>query len=126
MSMTPKESVQQMIRRKMARTKKIKEDQGLRSNPKELILLFLTEFDTKFCAAKTDIEKYFLVDSESRTLLNKLKFLDEFVGIELIWYGENTSDMRLEGVRVTWGDSYRIANRLSSEQTFDVSSVFFE
>lgn len=124
--MTPKESVQQMIRRKMARTKKIKEDQGLRSNPKDLIKLFLTEFDTKFRAAKTDAEKYFLVDSESRILLNNLKLLDEFVGIELLWYGENTSDMRLEGVRVTWGDSYRISRKIDAEQTFDVSDLLLE
>jgi hypothetical protein len=129
MALSPRELIQQQIRRKTARTKEIRQQQADRTKPEERIFRFLTEFDESYRNAKTDTERGMLIQSEPASLRDDLSLVDSNVRIELVWFGDEEGDLknlRIDGVRVFWGDAYRVANGLvSDEQLFDLSALLF-
>jgi len=129
MALSPRELIQQQIRRKTAKTKEIRAKQAERLNPEERIFRFLNDFDQAYKTASTDIEKAMLIESESSTLLRDLHLVDPFARIELVWFGNSEGsmrDIRIEGVKVTWSDAYRISHKLdSNDQLFDLSDLLF-
>lgn len=129
MALSPRELIQQQIRRKAAKTKEIREKHAGRLNVEDRIFSFLKDFDSSYKSAATDVEKAMLIESESMILLSDLQMIDRGVKVELVWFGDPNSGMsaiRLEGVKIIWSDAYRAANSLDShEQLFDLCELLF-
>lgn len=120
-----RELVQAMIRRRVTRAKKLKEDARVKMDPRELVMRFLGEFDEKLMACRSVVEKYWLIEAESQRLLSDVQRIDPEASIELMWFGEDTKSMRLEGVRIEWSDEYRVSNSLDNEMVVDLTSILF-
>ena len=120
-----RELVQAMIRRRVTRAKKLKEDARVKMDPRELVMRFLGEFDEKLMVCESVVEKYWLIESESQRLLSDVQRIDPEASIELMWFGEDTNSMRLEGVRIEWSDEYRVSNGLDNEMVVDLTSILF-
>lgn len=120
-----RELVQAMIRRRVTRAKKLKEDARVKMDPRELVMRFLGEFDEKLMVCESVVEKYWLIESESQRLLSDIQRIDPEASIELMWFGEDTKSMRLEGVRIEWSDEYRVSNGLDNEMVVDLTSILF-
>lgn len=120
-----RELVQAMIRRRVSRAKKLKEDARAKMDPRELVMRFLGEFDQKLMACRSVVEKYWLIESESQRLLSDIQRIDPEAVIELIWFGEDVSSMRLEGVRIGWGEGYRVSEGVDNEMVVDLTSILF-
>ena len=115
MKSTPRELVQAAIRRKVARARK----QDLVSNetPREICLRFLRDFDDEFAKTKNVVARYFLIEEKPDVLVKHLMRFDPAVTIELVWYGEDISELRLEGIR---------ANIKGENVVVNVVDVMFE
>lgn len=120
-----RELVQAMIRRRVSRAKKLKEDARVKMDPRELVMRFLGEFDEKLMACRSVVEKYWLIEAESQRLLSDVQRIDPEAVIELIWFGEDVSSMRLEGVRIGWGEGYRVSEGVDNEMVVDLTSILF-
>jgi hypothetical protein len=120
-----RELVQAMIRRRVSRAKKMKEEKiGL--NAREIVFKFLEEFDEQLRAANSVVEKYWLIESEAQRLLASIRRIDPDAEIELVWFGDDVENMRLEGVKISWGTDYRIRNQLNDKELIDLTSILFE
>ena len=120
-----RELVQAMIRRRVSRAKKMKEEKiGL--NAREIVFKFLEEFDEQLRAANSVVEKYWLIESEAQRLLTSIRRIDPDAEIELVWFGDDVENMRLEGVKISWGTDYRIRNQLNDKELIDLTSILFE
>ena len=120
-----RELVQAMIRRRVSRAKKLKEDAQAKMDPRALVMRFLGEFDEKLMACRSVVEKYWLIEAESQRLLSDVQRIDPEAVIELIWFGEDVSSMRLEGVRIGWGEGYRVSEGVDNEMVVDLTSILF-
>jgi len=89
------------------------------------VMRFLGEFDEKLMACRSVVEKYWLIEAESQRLLSDVQRIDPEAVIELIWFGEDVSSMRLEGVRIHWGDEYRVRTQTDAEELIDLTSILF-
>jgi hypothetical protein len=120
-----RELVQAMIRRRVSRAKKMKEEKvGLTA--REIVIKFLGEFNEQLRTATSVVEKYWLIEAESQRLLASIRRIDPDVEIELVWFGDDIENMRLEGVSVSWGNDYRTRNKLNDKELIDLTSIFFE
>lgn len=122
---TQRELVQAMIRRRVSKAKKIKEDSRIVADPRDVVIQFLGEFDEALKACNSIVEKYWLIEGDSQKLLSKLQRIDPEAQIELVWYGEDVDNLRLEGVRIIWGEFYRESNGLEAESLIDLASILF-
>ena len=129
MALSPRELIQQQIRRKAAKTKEIRERHAERLNVGDRVFSFLKDFDSSYKDAATDVEKAMLIESESIILLSDLQMIDRGVKVELVWFGDPESGMRairLEGIKIIWSDAYCAANSLDyHEQLFDLCELLF-
>lgn len=125
MSSSPRELVQAMIRRRVSRSEKLKAERASDMDPRSRIMRFLSEFDEALRACATDVEKYWLIESEPSKLLADLQRIDSGCEIELVWFGDEMSDMRLEGVRVTWSPDYSARSGREQEELVDLASILF-
>jgi hypothetical protein len=129
MALSPRELIQQQIRRKAAKTKETREKHAGRISVEDVVFSFLRDFDSSYKDAATDVEKAMLIEAESMRLLYNLQMIDREVKLELVWFGDAESGMnaiRLEGVKIIWSDAYRATNSLdSSEQLFDLCELLF-
>ena len=121
-----KEKIQAMIRRKIAKNKEIKEKLQDRADPSARIIRFLSEFDDLLKEAPDNTSRYWLIEEEPKRLLADLRLLDPGVAIELVWFGDEPKDLRLEGVRVTWTSSYCERKVCEPVQLFDLASILFQ
>jgi hypothetical protein len=120
-----RELVQAMIRRRVSRAKKMKEEKiGLTA--REIVFKFLEEFDEQLRMASSVVEKYWLIESEAHKLLASIRRIDPDVEIELVWFGDDIQNMRLEGVRIHWGEDYRVRMNVDQEELVDLASMLFE
>ena len=110
MSSSPRELVQAMIRRRVARSEKLKADRANDMDPRQRVLRFLGDFDESLRSCETTVEKYWLIENEPQKLHSDLQRIDPGCAIELVWFGEELSDLRLEGVRVSWSPEYAARN----------------
>lgn len=120
-----RELVQAMIRRRVSKAKKLKEQSKIQEDPRDLVIEFLGEFDKALKECRSIVEKYWLIEGESQKLLSRLQRIDPEAQIEMVWYGNNAESLRLEGIKITWGESYRIANSLDQESLIDLTSILF-
>jgi len=120
-----RELVQAMIRRRVSKAKKMKEDARTKDDPRELVMRFLSDFDEGLRACDSVVEKYWLIEGESQRLLSDIQRLDSAASIEMVWYGDNIESLRLEGVRIHWGEEYRISRGLDNEMLVDLASILF-
>lgn len=120
-----RELVQAMIRRKVSKARKMREESRSKMEPRELVMRFLGDFDEKLMTCESVVEKYWLIESESQRLLSDLQRADPDVEIELMWFGDDVDNMRLEGVRVSWGEEYKAQKHLTEDSVFDIASVLF-
>lgn len=120
-----RELVQAMIRRRVSRTRKMREDSRTIEDPRDVIIRFLGEFDEALRACGSVVEKYWLIEGESQKLLSKIQRIDPEVQIELVWHGDDVDNLRLDGVRVRWGELYRQENDLGEESLIDLASILF-
>lgn len=119
-----RELVQAMIRRRVSRAKKIKEEKiGLTA--REIVINFLGRFDEQLRATDSVVEKYWLIESESQKLLSDIGRIDPDAEIELVWFGDDMKTMRLEGVRIRWGNDYRSKMEIDKEELIDLASILF-
>lgn len=125
MSSSPRELVQAMIRRRVAKTEKQRIDKANDTDPRQRILRFLGDFDESLRSCETDVEKYWLIESEPQRLLSDLQRIDPGCEIELVWFGEDMKDIRLEGVRVTWSPEYSTRNSIDQEELVDLAGLMF-
>jgi hypothetical protein len=120
-----RELVQAMIRRRVSKAKKLKEDARAKSDHKELIMRFLSDFDEELRACQSTVEKYWLIESKPQKLLSDLQRIDPECQIELMWFGDNLDSLRLEGVKVVWGDPYHLENNSEKETIVDLTTILF-
>lgn len=120
-----RELVQAMIRRRVSRARKLKEDARIKGNPRELVIRFLGEFDEKLTACGSVVEKYWLIEAECQRLLSDIQRIDPEAHIELMWFGDNIDSMRLEGVKISWGEEYRASEEMEKETVVDLTSILF-
>jgi hypothetical protein len=59
----------------------------------------LKDFDDEFSKSKNPVSRYFLIEEKPDVLVKQLMRFDPAVTIELVWYGEDISELRLEGIR---------------------------
>jgi hypothetical protein len=113
-----------MIRRRVSRAKKIKEEKvGL--SAREIVLRFLGTFDEQLRMTGSVVEKYWLIESESQKLLADITRIDPDAEIELVWFGDDVETMRLEGVRIRWGEDYKVRTGVDGEESIDLASMLF-
>jgi hypothetical protein len=103
----------------------MKEDARTKDDPRELVMRFLSDFDEGLRACDSVVEKYWLIEGESQRLLSDIQRLDSAASIEMVWYGDNIESLRLEGVRIHWGEEYRISRGLDNEMLVDLASILF-
>lgn len=116
----PRKNVQDMIRRRQEKNKKIREEVAAnRTDPEARIQRFLSDMDDSLREAIDTVDKIELIDVESKRLLSDLRSSDLECGIKLEWFGDDEASLRLEGVRVTWGEKYRKENDLQEEIVYD-------
>lgn len=120
-----RELVQAMIRRRVSRARKLKEDAQIKGNPRELVIRFLGEFDEKLTTCESVVEKYWLIEAECQRLLSDVQRIDSEAHIELMWFGDNIDSMRLEGVKISWGEEYRASEGIEKETVVDLTSILF-
>lgn len=124
----PRKNVQDMIRRRQEKNKKIREKiTDGRTDVEVRVVRFLEEFDTEFKRATDALDKHHTIDIESNKLINDLHFIDPQCSIELVWFGDDEESMRLSGIRVIWGEKYKEEKGISYDDTlFDVSDILFK
>lgn len=120
-----RELVQAMIRRRVSKTRKLREGSRVVEDPRDVVIQFLGEFDQALKACGSVVEKYWLIEGESQKLLSKIQRIDAEAHIELVWHGDDVENLRLEGVRITWGEFYRQENDLGEESLIDLASILF-
>lgn len=120
-----RELVQAMIRRRVSKTRKMRESSRMTEDPRDVVIQFLGEFDQALKACQSIVEKYWLIEGESQKLLSRIQRIDPNAEIELVWYGDDVETLRLEGVRVKWGEFYRKEHSLNEESLIDLASILF-
>ena len=125
MSSTPRELVQAMIRRRVARSEKLKADRANDMDPRQRVMRFLSEFDESLRSCESAVEKYWLIENEPQRLLSDLQRIDLGCQIELVWFGEDMDDIRLEGVKIVWSPEYSVRTGGEQEQLVDLASILF-
>ena len=120
-----RELVQAMIRRRVSKAKKIKEDARAKDDPRELAMRFLGEFDEGLRACGSVVEKYWLIEGESQRLLSDIQRMDPEANIEMVWYGDDIESLRLEGVRIHWSQEYSVPRGIDGEMLVDLASILF-
>jgi hypothetical protein len=125
MSVSPRELVKAMIRRRVARSEKLKAEKANNMDPRQRVMRFLGEFDVSLKSCKSTIEKYWLIDVEPQRLLSDLQRIDPGCGIELVWFGDDMGDIRLEGIRIHWSPAYASQNGHDQEELIDLASLLF-
>ena len=124
---TPKHSVQDAIRRRMAKNAKIKEKKAENLNPKLLIYSFLTDINKKLSKASNDVERYWIVEDLPSQLQKNVSLIDPYVvNIDIHFVGENTSNIAVDKVSIYWSQDYVEKNQVESELHLDVMSAFME
>ena len=117
-----RELVQAMIRRRVSRAKKMKEEKiGL--SAREIVINFLGKFDEQLQASRSVVEKYWLIESEAHKLLASIRSIDPDVEIELVWFGDDIQNMRLEGISIHWGENYRVRTGVDKQELIDLTSI---
>jgi hypothetical protein len=117
-----RELVQAMIRRRVSRAQKNKENLSVR----DIILKFLDELNGSLQSTNLIVEKYWLIESKSQRLLRDLQRVDPEVGIELMWFGDEISQMRLEGVRILWSDLYKNTPSYEGVDIISLTDLLFD
>ena len=125
MSSSPRELVQAMIRRRVAKSEKLKADKASDMDPRNRVMRFISEFDESLKSCETPVEKYWLIENEPQKLLSDLQRIDPGCGIELVWFGDELSNLRLEGVRITWSPEYAVRNGIDDDELIDLASLLF-
>jgi hypothetical protein len=124
---TPKHSVQDAIRRRMAKNAKIKEKKAENLNPKLLIYSFLTDINKKLSKASNDVERYWIVEDLPIQLQKNVSLIDPYViNIDIHFVGENTANIAVDKVSIYWSQDYVEKNQVESELHLDVMSAFME
>jgi len=124
---TPKHSVQDAIRRRMAKNAKIKEKKAENLNPKLLIYSFLTDINKKLHKASNDVERYWIVEDLPIQLQKNVSLIDPYVvNIDIHFVGENTANIAVDKVSIYWSQDYVEKNQVESELHLDVMSAFME
>lgn len=103
MPSTARELVQASIRRRIAKTRKLKETMAISSaeDARAKCKRFLREFDDKLKETRTVEERYWLLDQEPELLMREIVRCDPTIArMELIWFGDELMDLRLEGMRL--------------------------
>ncbi len=121
MPSTARELVQATIRRKIAKSRKIKEQQAMISaeDVRAKCKRFLREFDDKLKETKSVEERYWLLELEPRLLMKDLEKCDPTIAkMEMMWHGDDVMSLRLEGFRLEHHDN--------SITTISVIDLIFE
>lgn len=127
MASKARDLVQAMIRRRVAKQNKINEAKVFDS-PVEVIESFLVSFDNKLaeCKCPSKLDRYWLMKDEPIKLMNYLQKIDSECSIELRWHGDDLSNIRLEGVKITWSDDFVAVSGEDKEMVVDVFSMSFK
>ena len=125
MSSSPRELVQAMIRRRVSRSEKLKADKANDMDPRQRVMRFLSEFDESLRSCESPVEKYWLIENEPQRLLSDLQRIDSGCQIELVWFGEDMDDIRLEGVKIVWSPDYSVRVGVDQEELVDLASILF-
>lgn len=125
MASNPRSLVQAMIRRRVA--KHVKMNASKAEKPvEEMLSNFLTNFDDRLSCCKSNVEKYWVIEQEPETLLRLLQAKDKGCSIELRWHGDDISNIRLEGIKLTWSDEYTTENDVEQDVVVDIFSMYFK
>lgn len=119
------ELVKAMIRRRVAKHKKINESK-LNQSPIDLLEEFIKNFDDALMKSKGVHEKYRLIIDEHNYLHEKLSKLDPGCELDLRWHGDDISNIRLEGIKLTWSEDYAARNNTEREVVVDILSTLFK
>jgi len=120
-----RELVQAMIRRRVSRAKKIKESKENLSI-RDIVLKFLDEFNNNLQNTDLVVEKYWLIESESQRLLRDIQRFDPEASIELMWFGDDILQMRLEGIKIIWSESNKNASPCGENSVISVTDLLFD
>lgn len=127
---TPRHSVQDMIRRRMEKNRKIKDKIASKIEPKSYIMSTIEKFNQANANAKNILDSYYLIKDLKETLEKDFTKLDaSLIGVELVWSGDDNSDigqMRLEGIRVQFSDFYAQRTGLPRELNIDLTDMFLK
>ena len=124
---TKRHSVQDMIRRRVEKNRKIKQKQVEVLAPKQIIIDFLNEMNLKLRKADNNVQRYWTIEDVPSALLKKIKLIDRnVVSVNVHFTGEGTDDIAVDKVSVYWSSEYIAANNLDPELHVDVMTAFME
>lgn len=125
-SYTKRHSVQDMIRRKMAKNKKVKEKQQGKFDVEAYLETLIEKVNAKLSGSKTEIEKYWIVEDLASTVSKDLQKVDAGVLVSLNWRGEAAEDLVLESIHIEWSAAAQEEKGLPPTTVVDLMSRVFK
>ncbi len=124
---TKKHSVQDAIRRRMEKNRKIKQKQSEVLSPKQVLISFLNDINLKLRRSDNDVQRYWIVEDLPSALLKKIKEIDRnVVNIDVHFTGEGTVDLAVDKVSIYWSDEYAVNHSVEPELHVDVMTAFMD
>lgn len=123
---TKRHSVQDMIRRKMAKNKKLKEKQRGNFDVEAYLETLLDKVNKALANSKTEIERYWVVEDVAKMVGSDLANVDVGVSVSLNWRGEEVQDLVLESITIEWSAQAQEEKGLPPTTVVDITSRMFK
>lgn len=119
---TKRHSVQDMIRRRVEKNRKLKEKKSGSLDVETYLEDILEKVNKNLSSAKNELDRYWTVDDLPGKILKDLSSIDSGVTISLNWRGEDANTLVLESVTIEWSEKVREEKGFPPSTHVDVTS----
>ena len=129
--MSAKDDILKKINKKASRYEDLKNESRGNARPIRLIAKTIEAVEYARSIAKTAIEFTMTLEREWGCLEHKLRRIDPDVLISAVWHNEesieNWQDLRITGVKISWGERHLRANPgMEAEEFVSIEHIWME